>query len=248
MLPATALETAAQTFASMRQLSPALTVTIICMTTPPDSATPSTPIIMMAGSYFGPSHEGEKAASALFNQELTSQAISTATELVPFADANIPLTPWSANGGHKGFSSTFLDTIDADTIQAGVARWLQLCEQHEDARRTTLVFNRWDTAAIIATGQTDIGRAKFFEHRRPSMVANAMRWCTKEETRSAVDQFGDEFLEIVRRNESGPWHCIANNQRPGMDMEELYSRDTLVALEEVKATWDPHGVFWSPSY
>ncbi len=247
-LPATAIDVAAQTFASMRQLPPALTLTIVCARAPPTSATPLAPLIMMVASYFGPPSEGEQAVPALFDDSLTSQALSAETKLIPFAEANLPLKPLSANSGHKGFSGAFLDTIDAESIQEAFARWLKLGEQYEDASPTTLIFNKWDAKAIIANGQTEVGRAKFFEHRHQSMVANAMRWCTKTESIHAVDKFGEDFLHIVRRTEKGPPKCFANNQRPGMDMEELYSREKLVELRRIKSKWDPHGVFWSPTY
>ena len=248
VLPPTAIGLAAQTFVNVRDLSPALMLTMICMRSPPSSATPGAPMIMMTGSYFGPSDEGEAACASLFHKDLISQAIHAATELVPFADANQAARALSANGGHKGFSSTFLETLDARTIEAAFKLWLQLGEKYEDARPTALIFNKWDTKAIVANGQTDVGRAKFFEPRRQSMMASAARSCTKDETRPAMDRFGEDFLKIVRRDNEGPPRTFANNLRPGMDMEELHSKERLAELRNIKAMWDPQGIFWSPAY
>lgn len=166
--------------------------------------------------------------------------------MVSFADVNLPLKPLSTNGGHKGFSSTFLESIDAKAIQEAFDLWLSLGERHHDAHPTSLVFNRWNPEAIFRHGQTEIGRGKFFEHRIFNMVANVMRWCSKEETVQAVEQFGDDFLKIVRRGSVRPHKCIANNQRPNMGLEELYSRDKVIKLREIKSTWDPLQIFWCP--
>nr|KAK5440141.1 hypothetical protein LTR18_008078 [Exophiala xenobiotica] len=246
VLPASAIQMAGRTFASMQHLPQPLVVSMICLRSPPNTPTPGTPLIMIIGSYFGPSEEGEELASALFDNDLTSQALSARTELVPFTDANLALQPLSAHGDYKSFWSTLLDTIDVETIVTGLRRWLQLVEQYEDARPTSLVFNKWDTKVISDHGQTDIGREKFFEHRNQSMLANAMCWCTSDETRGPIEQFGDEFLKIMRRNSTGQVRCIANNLRPGMDLEELYGREKLEELRKIKAFWDPYTILWSP--
>jgi hypothetical protein len=246
MLPATGIEAAARVYADMHNLPPSLTITMVCMRSPPGSATPGTPALMLTGSYFGPSSEAEKACSALFDTRLTGQAMHSETELVPLADGNLPLKPLSANGGHKSFSSTFLDDIDAARIQESFKLWLAVGDMYKDALPTTLVFNKWDTKVIKAHGDSDVGTAKAFEHRTQSMVANAMLRCSTEQTRVAVEGFGREFLKIVRRGDPGPPKCIANNQRPGMDMEELYTRERLAELGCIKKLWDPTGVLWNP--
>ena len=246
VLPASAIQMASRTFVSMQQLPQSLIVRMICQRSPPNAPSPGTPLIMIIGSYFGPSEEGEVLASALFDNDLASQALSTRTELVPFADANLALKPLSAHGDYKSFSSTLLDTIDVGTIVTGFHTWLRLGEQYEDARPTSLVFNKWDTKVISDHGQTDVGRGKFFEHRNQSMLANAMCWCTSDETRGPIEKFGDEYLKIMRRNSTGQVRCIANNLRPGMDLEELYSREKLEELRKIKAVWDPYRILWSP--
>lgn len=245
-LPANAIEIAARAFAEMQPVPPALTLTMVCTRSPPNSDKPGTPVIMITGSYFGPSHEGERAAVGLFNEELTSNALAAVTELASFADVNLPLKPLSINGGHKGFSSTFLESIDAKAIQESLELWISLGERHHDAYPTCLVFSRWNSEAIVRHGQTEIGRGKFFEHRTYNMVANVMRWCSKRETLQAVEKFGDDFLKIVRRSSVGPHKSIANNQRPSMDLEELYSRDKVIKLREIKLIWDPLHIFWCP--
>jgi hypothetical protein len=78
------------------------------------------------------------------------------------------------------------------------------------------------------------------------MLANAMCWYTSDETRGPIEQFGDEFLKIMRRNSTGQVRCIANNLRPGMDLEELYGREKLEELRKIKAFWDPYRILWSP--
>ncbi|KIW57451.1 hypothetical protein PV05_06002 [Exophiala xenobiotica] len=246
VLPASAILMASRTFVSMQQLPQPLSVSMICLRSPPNAQTPGAPLIMITGSYFGPSEEGEEVASALFADDLISQALSARTDLVPFADANLALKPLSAHGDYKSFSSTLLDTIDVETIVTGFHRWLRLGEQYEDARPTSLVFNKWDTKVTSDHGQTDVGRGKFFEHRNQGMLANAMCWCASEETRGPIEQFGDEFLKIMRRNSSGQVRCIANNLRPGMDLGELYSGQKLEELRKLKVFWDPYRILWSP--
>ena len=248
ILPASAVGVAARIFAEMTDLPPALTVTIVCARSPPNSPNPGAPIIMFIGSYVGPGHKGEKAAAALFDSDLVGQSISAVTELVPFGEANLPSEPLSANGGHKGFSSTFLSRIETESVVDAVNLWVQLGEDYPDARPTTLVLNKWDTRAIAAQGASDIGRAKFVDHRHQSMIAFAMRWCSKEETRPEVEKFGDEFLAILRRGDPGPYESIANNMRPGMDLRELWSAERLVELWKLKKMWDPQGLLWSPAY
>ncbi|KAK5061077.1 hypothetical protein LTR84_007618 [Exophiala bonariae] len=246
ILPANAIEIAARTFAVMHQVPPALTMTMVCTRSPPTSEAPGIPITMITGTYFGPSKEGEVAAASLFDEELITSALESVTELVSLADINLPLKPLSINGGHKGFSSTFLESIDAKAIQEAFDLWLQLGDRHLDAYPTSLVFNRWNTEAIIRNGQAEPGRGKFFEHRTQSMVANVMRWSIKKESVQAVEQFGDNFLRIVRSGSAGPPKSIPNNQRPDMDLEELYSRGKIAEIKEIKYTWDPLGMFWCP--
>lgn len=245
-LPATAVDIAAQVFSNTRELPPPLHLTMVCVRAPPNAPAPGSPLIIITVNYFGPSHEGEQASSFLFEQELLDKALNAETELVPFASANAPLKPLSANHGHKGFSSTFLQNTDSQTIQAAVEKWLELGNEYRDAYPTTLIFNKWNSEVIDRNGQEEAGHAKFFEHRGFKMVAFTMRWCVNETTVQALDDFGDEFLRIMRRNEQGPYHCIANNQRPGMNLEEVLSKERLEELKHVKFTWDPTHIVWSP--
>ncbi|KAK6379870.1 uncharacterized protein PV06_00253 [Exophiala oligosperma] len=245
-LPSTAVDVATQVFSSIRTLPPPLHLTMVCVRAPPSSPSPGSPLIIITANYFGPSHEGEKATSFLYEPELLDRALKADTELVPFALANAPLKPLSANHGYKGFSSTFLQTIDSQTIQVAIEKWIELGNEYRDAYPTTLIFNKWNSEAIDRNGQEEAGNAKFFEHRGFKMMAFSMRWCMNETTRQVLDNFGDEFLRIVRRNEQGPYHCMANNQRPGMNLEELFSKKRLEDLKHVKSTWDPDHVLWSP--
>jgi hypothetical protein len=245
-LPATGLNIAATVFASMHQLPAALTVNMVCLRAPPGAPVPRAPMIALTASYFGPSHEARNAALALFDAALLSKAITAETILVPFADANLAFKPLSAHGGYKGFSSAFLDTIDAETIQTAFNQWLQFTEQYKDASPTALIFGKWDTKEIVRHGETEVGHSKFFEHRYQSISAFVLRWCTIENTRQAVDQFGDEVLKTVRRNSEGPPRSFANNLRPGMNLEELYSKEKLEELKCLKSTWDPHRILWCP--
>ncbi|KAJ7437804.1 hypothetical protein B0H11DRAFT_1935653 [Mycena galericulata] len=66
------------------------------------------------------------------------------------------------------------------------------------------------------------GRAEWYSDvRERDTTGYAFRWCTKLETKAALEGFGDTFLKTARRDETDPPRPFANNLRPGMDMKEL---------------------------
>jgi hypothetical protein len=257
MFTPTKIETVAKAFTSMQASIPAKCIaTMIAMRSPPNAPNPGSPLIMLTATWYGTAAELEAALPALFNQDLTSASFNAATDLLPFAEQNTALKPFSAHGDHKEFSSVLLPNISAQSIEKAFELWLDVTDKHADAKPTTLVFNIWDNAALLEHGRSEVGRAKAFaaENREARAFASAIKWSSSTESRPALDVFGDLFLHAVQDSGSGPANgatrgrTIPGNMRLKMDLAEVFGAEKVEFIRKLKKDWDPEGLFWSPDF
>jgi hypothetical protein len=257
MFPQTAIESLAKAFTSMQSLVPAKCIaTMIAMRSPPHAPNPGSPMIMLTATYYGPTEELEAALPVLFDHDMTSASFNAVTDLLPFGEQNTALKPFSAHGDHKEFSSVLLPGISAHNIENSFGLWLEVTDRHPDAKPTTLVFNIWDNEALLEHGRTMTGRAKAFaaENREARAFASAIKWCSTAESRSALNEFGEKFLQAVQDSDSGvadgatKGRTIPGNMRLKMDLAEVFGAEKIEHIRKIKTDWDPKGLFWSPGF
>ncbi|OJD28349.1 hypothetical protein ACJ73_00248 [Blastomyces percursus] len=246
IFPSTAISAAADAFTQFNDPRPPLAISMVFFRTPPKAPVPDSPTIMLSASYYGPAHEGEQAAALLFEPELVNKANKVETLFVPMATVNNGLDFIDAHGGYKGISSCYVSCVNVESIKESFESWARVGEQNQDAKGTIAVWGRFSTNKAVELGRSEVGQFKFLGVRDRGILANTIWWAHSWETSKSMDQFCDEFMEIVRRNDAGPPRTLANTQYSGIDLEELYPNGRVAELKRVKSIWDAERVFWSP--
>ncbi|OAX79770.1 hypothetical protein ACJ72_05911 [Emergomyces africanus] len=246
ILPSTAIGTAAKIFTQFGDPAPPLAISMVFLRAPPNAPVPDSLTIMLSASYYGPAHEGEKSAACLFEHELVSKANKVETLFVPMATVNNGLDFMNVHGGYKGISSCYLSSVNAETLKESFKSWARVGEHNLDAKQTIAIWGRFNTNKAVQLGQSWEGQPKFLSVRDRGIFTNTIRWSHKQETYEYLTHFCDEFMDIARRNDIGPPRTLANNQHPGIDLEELYPNERVAELKRVKSIWDAERVFWSP--
>jgi len=208
--------------------------------------TPGAPMIMLNASYYGPDEDAERAATVLFDEQTVGKAIKAETTGVPISNANAAFEALNQHGAFKDISSCFVKSLDTDTIQGGFDAWLDFTAKNEAAKATVAVMGRHNTEKLQEIGETDEGKAKFFQSRDRGIVVYTCTICTKEETIPATKSYASKFLALYRRNEVDGPRTFANNFRPGMSLSELHSDGKIEEVKRVKKIWDKDDLFWHP--
>ena len=246
VFPPTAIDAAVQAFMRLGQPDPALNVVMVFARAPPAAPVPGAPMILLTASYYGPPNEGERAVGALFDSEITGKALNAETVMVPMAIANNAYDIMNVHGGYKDIYSCFVNSVTAGTLKTSFHRWVQVGEQHQDAKPTMAIWSQFNVQKITEFGQCAEGRDKFLGVRGRGILTNLVAWSQTPETKEAVDRFRDEYMELARSDDSGQPRTFANNQHPGIGLEELFPKEKIPELKRVKSTWDADRLFWSP--
>ncbi|KAI9146910.1 hypothetical protein HJFPF1_12938 [Paramyrothecium foliicola] len=204
------------------------------------------PMITIIVSYFGPSNNAEQAAYVLFDQNVIGKAVEAETLLVYVGNANDRNNPMNAKGGFKDTWSCFVSSEDNSVIKDSFKRWVQVAEQDQGAKRTLVLWGRFNTNKAISLEQSPEGQGKFLGVRDRGVFTNVVKYADSLESNRALDKFCYDHLDIARRRDSGLPRMLANNRRPGMSLQELYPGEKVAELMRVKQVWDAEQLFWSP--
>lgn len=236
------IDAAARTFMDLPQPSPAAGISITFLCPPPGS-----PIVIVESTYFGPSEKAEAEFAVMLDENLVQQALVAKTEPVAMASLNDRFEPQNAHGGHKAIASCRTTKTDAETIKAVFNKWLSAIQKYPDAQRSPLVISSYNSAKHIQLGKTAECGPRFLESRDRDITAMIVAICEKEETMTAMTDLLDDIMVEFRKGdpEATP-RSFPNNLRFGMNLEEMFSRERLEKLGEIKKTWDANGIFWSP--
>lgn len=247
VFPFSALDTAVQTFTSLSTTSPATSNIIMVARSPPGTPAAGKPIVVVGSTCLGPVEEAEKAAAALFDEEVVAKAVMATTEMLPVVNVNDRFKIFDAHGGHKTLASCRLKKVDPETIKATVAQWLAATEKYPDSQRSPIMLASFDTAKLSELGQSRPGAAKFLESRDRSLAAMMVLLCDKEESMTALTESVNGIMGEFRKADEGfVARSIANNLRFGIDREEMFDGGRLAELKGIKESWDADGIFWSP--
>lgn len=245
IFPPPAIGFAAETFLKLQPPLPSMNTVLAFMRAPPGTPVPGAPMLALTAMSYGPAEEAEKAMSLLFEPETTEKAVNAATIYTPLPLSSAAFEPLNVHGDYKDGSSSFLRTLNVDTITAGFRQWLDFTDTYPDGKRTLLVIAGFNTKKLAEYGETPEGKAKFCEIRDRNFFASTWGWCTTPETAAAMWSFQNEFNAVCRKNDTAVPRTFANNLTPETKLEELHSEEKIAELKRVKKEWDPEGLFWS---
>ncbi|KAH7110389.1 hypothetical protein B0J13DRAFT_578026 [Dactylonectria estremocensis] len=246
VFPSTAIEAAAKAFTRFSDPDPHLAINMVFSRALPSTPALGPPIITLTVSYYGPPNEAEQAAAVLFDQNIIGKAVEAETFLVSVATANDRNNHMNVHGGFKDTWSCFVSSVDGAVIKDSFERWVQVAERDQDAKRTLVLWGQFNTNKAFSLGQSPEGQGKFLGVRDRGVFTNMVKYADTLESNKALDQFCYHHMEIARRRDSGPPRMLANNRRPGMNLQELYSKEKITELKRVRQVWDAEQLFWSP--
>jgi hypothetical protein len=200
----------------------------------------------MMVSFFGPPTEAEQAAAVLFDQNVIGKAVEEETLLVHLGAANDRNNHMNVHGGFKDTWSCFVSSVDVAIIKDSFERWVQVAEQDQGAKRTLVLWGRFNADKAVSLEQSPEGQGKFIGVRDRGIFTNVVKYADSLESNRALDQFCYDHLDIARQRDSGPPRMLANNRRPGMSLQELYPNKMVAELLRVKQVWDAEQLFWTP--
>ncbi|CAM1510716.1 Fc.00g010510.m01.CDS01 [Cosmosporella sp. VM-42] len=249
VFPGPALDTAVETFINLLRPLPAASTSITFARSPPGTPTDGVPFAIVGCTYFGPAADAEKHAAVLFREDVIQEAISANTAMVPWANINDRFEPNNLHGGHKAIASCLLERTDAETIKIAFEQWLSATKKHQDAQKSPLVISSFSSTKHSELGQDIIGAGKFLESRDRDISVMLVAICEKQETMAAVRENLDGIMTEFRRSDEGSVpRSFPNNLRFNMNLEEMFDKERLAELREIKEIWDGDGIFWSPYY
>ncbi|KAM0438718.1 hypothetical protein ACHAPT_001475 [Fusarium lateritium] len=247
VFPVSAIDTAAQSFLDLLRPPPAASITLLGLRSPPGTPAAGVPIIVLGYSYFGPAEEAEKHAALLFQEDLVGKAIMANTELGPIENINDKLDLLNTHGGHKAIASCRLEKTNIEAIKNAFQLWLSVTTKYPDAQKSPLAISSHNSTKPAELSQAKEGTAKFLESRNRDISAMVVAICEKEETMAALTGFMDDTVAELRKGDPGSVpRSFPNNLRFGIDLEEMFDKQRLAELREVKKLWDADGLFWSP--
>ncbi|EXK77377.1 hypothetical protein FOQG_17910 [Fusarium oxysporum f. sp. raphani 54005] len=246
VFPSSAIEAAAKAFTQFSDPDPHLAINMVFFRALSGTSTLGPPMITLTASYFGPPNEAERAATVLFDQNIIGKADEAETLLVPLATANDRNNHMNAQGGFKDTWTCFVSSVDSAVIKESFERWVQVAERDQGAKRTLVLWGRFNTNMAVSLGESPEGQGKFLGVRDRGVFTNVVKYADTLESNRALDQFCYNHLDIARRRDAGLPRMLANNRRPGMNLQELYPKEKVAELMRVKQVWDSEPLLWSP--
>lgn len=246
IFPPPALGDVAKAFGSFQPPAEKLNVFLTFIRSPPGTPAAGAPIIILAATYFGPADEAEKATPALFDSKLVEKAIKADTAFVPLASSNDALGAVNVHGGHKSMVAARLKTLEPPSITQTFAAWVKATDDIDDSKRTAAVYHCFNTVKlqVAAVGQQDSG--PFVEGRDRGYLATISTWTSNPASHSKLMQFVDSALALNRAGDSAPPRTYPNGMKFNANRDELFSKDRLAQISQLKNAWDPAALFWSP--
>ncbi|KAF4438025.1 hypothetical protein F53441_12877 [Fusarium austroafricanum] len=242
IFPPPAIDVAIKTFLDLSRPSAEALVTLMFVRSPPGTPAAGTPIAILGYQYFGPSEKAEKEAALLLQDDIVRKAVMANTALSPFEEANAKTRVYNSHGGHKSIASCRLYKTTAEAIKAGFDKWRAATEEYPDAQQTGLFISAYNVDKGAA-----IKNDKFVEGRDRPINAFIAMMAKEDKTREAFVGIMDDIVEAFRKSDDGSApRSFTNNLRPEKDLDDMYGKERLQVLRDVKQTWDADGVFWSP--
>ncbi|KAF5633617.1 6-hydroxy-D-nicotine oxidase [Fusarium sp. NRRL 52700] len=244
IFPAPALDVAIKTFLDLSHPSAEGYMSLAFARSPPGTPAAGSPIIILGYQYFGPAEQAEKETTLLFQDDIVSKTVVANTELLPFANVNAKMNIYNSHHGHKTIASCRLQKTSAEAIKAGFEKWRIATGEYLDAQQSGLIISAYNIDKTSA-----IKNEKFVEGRDRNINAFMVMVAKEDKTREAFGPILDDVVAGFRKIDEGMApRSFPNNLRPGKDLSDMYDREKLEVLRDVKRTWDAEGVFWSPYF
>ncbi|KAL6832500.1 FAD-binding domain-containing protein [Trichoderma camerunense] len=218
---------------------------------PPGTPLAGKPIIVLTGTYYGPTSEAEAspAGASLLNPSLVEKALMANTVQVPFPNVNNGVEAMNAHGGHKSMASARIARLSPQNLKAAFAKFLAVTERYTDAARTAFMFHNFNPSKLVQFGTTPEGKGKFIEGRDRGFCSIGVLWCSEPETRDALVEFFDEATAILQKDDEQDGlpprtHSGVMRFLPGR--RDLFDEKRLAELDRVQKRWNGDELFWSP--
>lgn len=246
IFPAHEIHTAAQAFLDIGCPSAEASISLTFMRSPPGTPAAGQPIIFLGSTYFGPAEDAEKE-TLLFREDVVGKTVRASTEMMEMANLNDRFEPHNAHGGHKAIASCRLKKTSAQAIKDAFEEWKIMTDAYADARNSLIRISAFNTMKHMDHEFSDSGAGRFLESRDRGISAMAIVSCTEEKTAEALREYMDETMAVFRQGDQdvAP-RSFPNNLRFGMELEEMFCKEQLEDLREIKKVWDAEGIFWSP--
>lgn len=246
VFPPTAIETAAEAFLKMQRPASSTSINMLFMRSPPGTPAAGSPIIVLGATVFASAEQGEGNVSVLFDDDLVGKAIVKNTEATPILNLNDRYAPHDSRGGHKAIASCRLNNVDISSLKSAFEQWVSVTEKYSDSRRSILVLGLSDSTKAAQLGNSGAA-SRFVEGRERDFSVMTVTMCSEENTRVALVEYMDNLMKTFREvDPASVPRSFPNNLRFGMNLEELFSRERLTQLRNLKDRWNVGGLFWSP--
>lgn len=248
IFPPNALEAAARAFLSFSPPPPLMKPTMVILRAPPNTPHPSSPMILLALSYFGPAEDAEGLCEKTIPRDAISKAVNVTTGAMDYSRMNDPYAAMSRHGGSKEFEGGFVEEVDLADIGRAFDLWLKYTDADMASRgSSSMIFSSYNPDEEQRVGKT----------LSPSMVADRGRglfvqatpWYARLDEREDAYAFARGAIEALKRKDTSngrrSWGFV-NNARIGQDMREIFSEEAINEIRSVKAIWDRNNIGWSP--
>lgn len=240
--PASAIKLVAKAFASFRNPTPKLSVTLVGTRAPEAVPNPGAPLVILTATYTGPTEEAMMATAGLFENQLVEASFMAETRTLSITSLNDGVPSADAAGAHRDINVAGLKTISAETVEELYGKWLDFTLQNSDAKRTFMAISRFDTSFMEKHGKP----WEFVGTRDRGVAFIITTWFTDVSLRDKVEQFVSDMKATARCEETAVPRTVVNNMRPSTKLGELFDPVAATEIRRLKEVWDPHKLFWSP--
>lgn len=247
VFPASALNAATRTFASLQPLQGPIALNLIIQRSPPASPMPNTPIIVLTAAYFGPAADAEKTLGILLSDEVVTAAVMVNTSFLPLSVMNDPTKPQEIRGGLKQSTATLLSNpVKPATIERCFELFLKLTADAPSASRSGVVFYAFDPCVLEANGQSDASQKGFFEPRDTQVIVYHDITFQDPGSTAMVDTYLPVSIAALQEGVLAPIKMFANFPEYPANLNDIYSSEKILEKGRVKAFWDSGNLFFTP--
>ncbi|UKZ80585.1 hypothetical protein TrVFT333_008347 [Trichoderma virens FT-333] len=251
IFPQTAIDTAVDAFLAFAPPPEPMNIIFGFSRGPPGTPLAGKPIIVLTGTYYGPTSEAEAspAGASLLHPSLVEKALKADTVQIPFPNINNGVEPLNAHGGLKSMSSARVSRLSPQAIKAAFTKYLAVTEKYPDAARTVFMFQSFNSSKLAQFGTTPEGRGKFVEARDRGFCTVGVLWCSEPATRDALVTFFEEATAILQKDDEEDG--LAPRVFPGTmkflpGRRDLLPEEKLAELDRLHRKWNGDELFWSP--
>ncbi|KAL7946320.1 FAD-binding domain-containing protein [Trichoderma barbatum] len=218
---------------------------------PPGTPLAGKPIIVLTGTYYGPTSEAEAspAGASLLSPSLVEKAIKADTIQIPFSNVNNGIEPMNAHGGFKSMYSARIARLSPQSVKTAFAKYLAVTDKYPDGARTALMFHSFNPSKLAELGTTPEGKGKFFEARDRGFCTVGVSWCSEPATREALTTFFDEATAILQKQDEDdglPPRAFSGIMKFLPGRRDLLLEERLAELDRLHKKWNGDELFWSP--